>query len=952
MNSIKYFLLLLSLNCHVITACAQVDTTLIFNTSMAYGVLDIRVAKSPTDYYYLDEGKTFGYRENAGIKTNSFLDMTAWNSEEYEQGNLREKTPEDDLFVMNYRILKPSAYNAAYVDGYPLVILLHGMLERGNCADGKCYHGTVLWSPNANTPPAPTAPGHELLNNDFQLIHGGLNYLNAHAMSGDALPNDPNLSAGAFPGFVIMPQNLNGWREESVEDAIRLVRLIERKYNIDKNRIYINGISAGGHGAYEAMKRAPWLFAAGVLFSAIDDATVSNKNSVASISGIPLWLFQGAKDQKPLPQRTEDYVRKFRDAGANVRYTLYHDLGHGTWNKAFDEPDFFSWMLRQRKNNIKVHGGNAVICKTSGEGAHLSLPSGYTTYEWEFNGNVIDSAALPVYTATQTGTYRGRFMIQRLNGETEWNSWSDVVTVTEKNPSAVNIELIGTALLKDPNGNNEARLRATENYAHYYWYKNGTLINFPGDQDDTINFTTIQSGLGDGPYTLQASDFDQCKTPRSKPIHIIFDDRAPLNISPPYNFKAMSISPSQVKLTWRNSSNSISTEVWRRRNDKNNNEPWQLTTTTPPEITQFTDVNLLPASTYQYIIRSITETERSVYIPEEQQPMILTTMPDTEPPSIPLDLRATLVGINKVRLSWKSSSDNSAIKAYLILFNNDTLMATAKDTATIIDGLSINTGYTFKMVASDMGNNISDVSNEASVNTAMKGLFYEHSTGAWDNLENINWTQAEFTGMVENFILTPKTQDDFFNFRFDGYLYLQKEGVYQFRISSDDGSRLSLDDSLFINNDGIHNLVSVTSPVHIMQSGAHRITVDFFEYNKTDSLRVEYKGPDTQSAWSTIPSEALRSSSTEEVNDGRDMDVIIYPNPVHRVINIAFKNITDDIIKIEILDLIGKIHYQTKWILSDTIRSIHFDDPFESGIFIIKVSGNSFTKCKKIIISD
>jgi hypothetical protein len=58
-------------------AFSQVDTSYIYNTNMPYGTLDLRLAKSPTRYYYLQEGITFSYRESEpGVKTNTYVGMT------------------------------------------------------------------------------------------------------------------------------------------------------------------------------------------------------------------------------------------------------------------------------------------------------------------------------------------------------------------------------------------------------------------------------------------------------------------------------------------------------------------------------------------------------------------------------------------------------------------------------------------------------------------------------------------------------------------------------------------------------------------------------------------------------------------------------------------------------------------------------------------------------------
>src|SRR5688500_10391838 len=83
------------------TVFSQVDTTFIYNTSMPYGTLDLRLAKSETRYYYLQEDATFSFRESApGVKSTAYRDMTSWDSSPYRQGNLREKNGNHDLFVM------------------------------------------------------------------------------------------------------------------------------------------------------------------------------------------------------------------------------------------------------------------------------------------------------------------------------------------------------------------------------------------------------------------------------------------------------------------------------------------------------------------------------------------------------------------------------------------------------------------------------------------------------------------------------------------------------------------------------------------------------------------------------------------------------------------------------------------------------------------------------------
>jgi hypothetical protein len=126
--------------------------------------------------------------------------------------------------------------------------------------------------------------------------------------------------------------------------------------------------------------------------------------------------------------------------------------------------------------------------------------------------------------------------------------------------------------------------------------------------------------------------------------------------------------------------------------------------------------------------------------------------------------------------------------------------------------------------AVDLAGNYSSPSDTRLGTTAMSGLFYQHSTGATLTLDSIDWSKPEFTGMVLDFTLAPKTQDDFFNFRFDGYLLITNAGTYQFRVSSDDGSRLRLDGTVIVDNNGQHGFRTITSANRTLAAGAHRIS--------------------------------------------------------------------------------------------------------------------------------
>ena len=417
---------------------AQVKSNYQYSTSMPYGTLDIRTRISSSDYYYLQENKTFSFRESSpGVKTNNYHDMTGWDSSPYKQGNLRHKNGTADDFVMNYRLLFPNGYQSTYTQGYPMLVHIHGAVERANCYYTSCYHATPSYTVAANSPPAPKTATHRLLNNDHNLNVGGKQFLDARNLAGTRLPNDPSVPTRAFPGFVLSAQMFNIWDSLQIQDVVRIVRLLSAKYKIDQDRIYVQGLSIGGYGVYECMKRASWLFAAALPMSAVWDANIFKQNQQAKVAHIPLWVFQGGKDPRPSPSFTEAIINKFKQAGGVVRYSLYADLGHVVWTRAYSQSDFYSWMLKQSKANLHAFAGNTVIDKSKNQYPKLMLAEGFLAYQWEKDG-VILSNKTNTYTATAPGKYRARFSRKSsYPTEAQWNRWSDPVTVTQTGTAAV-----------------------------------------------------------------------------------------------------------------------------------------------------------------------------------------------------------------------------------------------------------------------------------------------------------------------------------------------------------------------------------------------------------------------------------------------------------------------------------------------------------------------------------
>jgi hypothetical protein len=73
---------------------------------------------------------------------------------------------------------------------------------------------------------------------------------------------------------------------------------------------------------------------------------------------------------------------------------------------------------------------------------------------------------------------------------------------------------------------------------------------------------------------------------------------------------------------------------------------------------------------------------------------------------------------------------------------------------------------------------------------------------------------------------------------FQGELTVAQPGVFHFRLTSDDGSKLVLDDAMVLNNDGYHHVRSVEAAVPLA-AGVHRVRVPYWEGPGPIALTLE-----------------------------------------------------------------------------------------------------------------
>ncbi|MEM9532463.1 MAG: galactose oxidase-like domain-containing protein [Pseudomonadota bacterium] len=114
---------------------------------------------------------------------------------------------------------------------------------------------------------------------------------------------------------------------------------------------------------------------------------------------------------------------------------------------------------------------------------------------------------------------------------------------------------------------------------------------------------------------------------------------------------------------------------------------------------------------------------------------------------------------------------------------------------------------------------------------------YQYYEGDWSSLPNFDALSPVATGTVQTFDISVRQRDSQYGFRFAGVITVVTEDTYVFYTNSDDGSQLFIDDTLVVDNDGLHAPRELSGNI-TLAPGAYPITVTFFEQGGGEILEV------------------------------------------------------------------------------------------------------------------
>jgi len=125
-------------------------------------------------------------------------------------------------------------------------------------------------------------------------------------------------------------------------------------------------------------------------------------------------------------------------------------------------------------------------------------------------------------------------------------------------------------------------------------------------------------------------------------------------------------------------------------------------------------------------------------------------------------------------------------------------------------------------------------------NSPATGISFKYFEGDWDSIPDFSLLKPVKSGKINNFLFTPRVQEERFGFVYDGLILIPTDNIYAFYTESDDGSKLYIDLKEVVNNDGLHGLKEQEGII-ALGKGYHKIKVEYFEKTGSDDLRVSWR---------------------------------------------------------------------------------------------------------------
>ena len=152
-----------------------------------------------------------------------------------------------------------------------------------------------------------------------------------------------------IPALVIAPQNPgSAWVPRKVDNVLEWVM---ERFNGDRNRVYILGMSLGGYGTLDYAGTYPDKVAAAM--------GLCGGTTLVSCDGlrrVPLWIIHGTEDQHVSISQSKAVVNNMHKFGDTplLYYDWMQNYDHGALARIFYLPETYGWLFRHSLDNRTI----------------------------------------------------------------------------------------------------------------------------------------------------------------------------------------------------------------------------------------------------------------------------------------------------------------------------------------------------------------------------------------------------------------------------------------------------------------------------------------------------------------------------------------------------------------------------------------------------------------------
>ena len=205
-------------------------------------------------------------------------------------------------------------------------------------------------------------------------LHGGVSRPPTATVRGAALEEDGAQQGGGAPALgrarrenrirgenqiYVHPNGFAGsewWHASQVDNILRLVDRIKRRYNVDESHIYLTGISDGGTGAYYMAMKDPTVWSSflplnGSIKGLSNPAVRAEGELYATnLANRPFYIVSGEKDHLYPAQHVATHVAAFKQLGVPLVFRPQANAGHDTSWWTYERSLYEQWVKQKPRD--------------------------------------------------------------------------------------------------------------------------------------------------------------------------------------------------------------------------------------------------------------------------------------------------------------------------------------------------------------------------------------------------------------------------------------------------------------------------------------------------------------------------------------------------------------------------------------------------------------------------